>query len=63
MTTNNPLVRAATAKDAAYLYELTNMFTPGGETCFEEFEAHFHILQQDPSWLIAVAIEQNSLIG
>lgn len=63
MRTNNPLVRAATEADAVCLYELTNMFTPGLETPFGEFEGHFRTLQQNPNWFVAVAIDQNSLSG
>ncbi|WP_404285984.1 GNAT family N-acetyltransferase [Glutamicibacter arilaitensis] len=63
MTTNNTRVRAATEADAASLYELTNMFTPGLETSFQEFEVHLRALLQDPNWFVAVAIEHNSPTG
>lgn len=63
MTTDNPLVRTATEADAACLYELTNLFTPGLETSFEEFEGHLCALLQDPSWFVAVAIGHNALSG
>jgi len=63
MTTSNPPVRTATETDAACVYELTNMFTPGLETSFEEFEVRFCSLLHDPTWFVAVASEQNSLNG
>ena len=63
MPTDNTLVRVATEADAACLFELTNMFTPGLETCFEDFELHLRTLLQDPNWFVTVAIEENYLSG
>lgn len=57
------LLRKASEADATGLYKLTNMFTPGPATDFEEFEIHFCALLKDPNWFIGVAVEQSILSG
>ncbi|PQZ93718.1 GNAT family N-acetyltransferase [Arthrobacter sp. MYb227] len=56
-------IRVATAEDAAALFDLANMFTPGLETSVSEFEAHFRSLLKGSSWLVAVAEDGGRLTG
>ncbi|ASN39397.1 GNAT family N-acetyltransferase [Paeniglutamicibacter terrestris] len=56
-------VRAARIEDAAELYGMANIFTPGLEMSVGEFEVHFRSLLKDATWFVAVAEDTGCLTG